>query len=116
MAGHFKKSMTLEQRREHAQKLRGKYTDRLPVICEKADKSEIEVRKTKFLVPGSMTVGQYLHVIRKHADLTPTTAIYVFVNNTVPQTDTEMRTLYDDHKDEDGFLYVTYSSENTFGL
>jgi len=26
-----------------------------------------------------------------------------------------MSSIYEDHKDEDGFLYVTYSGENTFG-
>jgi GABA(A) receptor-associated protein len=26
-----------------------------------------------------------------------------------------MSTIYDENKDEDGFLYVTYSGENTFG-
>ena len=26
-----------------------------------------------------------------------------------------MSTIYDDKKDEDGFLYVTYNGENTFG-
>ena len=26
-----------------------------------------------------------------------------------------MSEVYDDHKDEDGFLYITYSGENTFG-
>lgn len=26
-----------------------------------------------------------------------------------------MSAIYDDKKDEDGFLYVTYSGENTFG-
>jgi GABA(A) receptor-associated protein len=26
-----------------------------------------------------------------------------------------MSAIYDEHKDEDGFLYVTYSGENTFG-
>eukprot|EP01052_Picozoa_sp_SAG31_P004845 SAG31_NODE_205_length_20397_cov_19.191152_13_plen_99_part_00 len=26
-----------------------------------------------------------------------------------------MSAIYDDHKDADGFLYVTYSGENTFG-
>lgn len=26
-----------------------------------------------------------------------------------------MSTIYDQKKDEDGFLYVTYSGENTFG-
>jgi len=26
-----------------------------------------------------------------------------------------MSAIYEEHKDEDGFLYVTYSGENTFG-
>ena len=26
-----------------------------------------------------------------------------------------MSSIYEDHKDDDGFLYVTYSGENTFG-
>lgn len=26
-----------------------------------------------------------------------------------------MSDIYEDHKDEDGFLYITYSGENTFG-
>lgn len=26
-----------------------------------------------------------------------------------------MSSIYDEHKDEDGFLYITYSGENTFG-
>lgn len=26
-----------------------------------------------------------------------------------------MSTIYEEHKDEDGFLYVLYSGENTFG-
>ncbi|KAI5447209.1 Autophagy- protein 8C-like, variant 2 [Lathyrus oleraceus] len=26
-----------------------------------------------------------------------------------------MSALYEEHKDEDGFLYMTYSGENTFG-
>lgn len=27
-----------------------------------------------------------------------------------------MSAIYDEKKDEDGFLYVTYSGENTFGV
>jgi hypothetical protein len=27
-----------------------------------------------------------------------------------------MSAIYEEHKDDDGFLYMTYSGENTFGL
>jgi len=31
------------------------------------------------------------------------------------QTAALMSAIYEEHKDEDGFLYMTYSGENTFG-
>jgi GABA(A) receptor-associated protein len=27
-----------------------------------------------------------------------------------------MSAIYEEHKDEDGFLYMSYSGENTFGI
>lgn len=44
----------------------------------------------------------------------------IAVQHDVPQHSTPcaaamMATVYEDHKDEDGFLYITYSGENTFG-
>jgi len=37
------------------------------------------------------------------------------VNNALPPTASLMSTIYEENKDEDGFLYVQYSGENTFG-
>jgi GABA(A) receptor-associated protein len=36
-------------------------------------------------------------------------------NKTLPPTAALMSQVYKEHKDEDGFLYVTYSGESTFG-
>ena len=33
----------------------------------------------------------------------------------VPHSSASMGSIYAEHKDEDGFLYVAYSGENTFG-
>jgi GABA(A) receptor-associated protein len=35
-------------------------------------------------------------------------AIFIFVNNILPPTSASMATIYEEQKDEDGFLYVTY--------
>lgn len=44
------------------------------------------------------------------------TALYLFINNRIqPSTTMMMSAVYDEYKDEDGFLYITYSGENTFG-
>jgi GABA(A) receptor-associated protein len=69
----------------------------------------------RYLVPADLTVGQFVYVIRKRIRLSPEKAIFVFVRNVLPPTAALMSSVYEDHKDEDGFLYVTYSGENTFG-
>ena len=47
--------------------------------------------------------------------LPPEMALFIFVNNTIPSSSTLMSNLYSQYKDPDGFLYLTYSGENTFG-
>lgn len=72
-------------------------------------------KKHRYLVPADLTVGQFVYVIRKRIRLSPEKAIFVFVRNVLPPTAALMSSVYEDHKDEDGFLYVAYSGENTFG-
>ncbi|TIB93662.1 hypothetical protein E3Q19_00860 [Wallemia mellicola] len=105
-----------EKRKAEAERIRQKYPDRIPVICEKGDKTDIPtIDKKKYLVPSDLTVGQFVYVIRKRIKLAPEKAIFIFVNEELPPTAALMSAIYNEHKDEDGFLYVTYSGENTFG-
>ncbi|KAB5591925.1 hypothetical protein CTheo_4658 [Ceratobasidium theobromae] len=86
------------------------------VICEKADRTDIPtIDKKKYLVPSDLTVGQFVYVIRKRIKLAPEKAIFIFVDEVLPPTAALMSAIYEEHKDEDGFLYVSYSGENTFG-
>uniref|UniRef100_I2CPX1 Autophagy-related protein n=1 Tax=Nannochloropsis gaditana (strain CCMP526) TaxID=1093141 RepID=I2CPX1_NANGC len=112
----FKAEHPLDKRKGEAEKILSKYPDRIPVICEKADRSEIpDIDKKKYLVPADLTVGQFTYVIRKRIRLPPEKAIFIFVNNYIPPTSGAMSAIYEERKDEDGFLYITYSGENTFG-
>eukprot|EP00005_Dracoamoeba_jomungandri_P001193 CAMPEP_0174249860 /NCGR_PEP_ID=MMETSP0439-20130205/199_1 /TAXON_ID=0 /ORGANISM="Stereomyxa ramosa, Strain Chinc5" /LENGTH=119 /DNA_ID=CAMNT_0015329785 /DNA_START=67 /DNA_END=426 /DNA_ORIENTATION=+ len=112
----FKEQHTLEKRMEVAKRIREKYPDRIPVIVEKAPKSDApDIDKKKFLVPSDITVGKFVYEIRKHMKLSPEKAIFLFVNNVLPPTAQDMYYIYAKYKDEDGFLYITYSGENTFG-
>lgn len=77
----------VEKRSTEAGRIRKKYPNRVPVICEKASRTDIQkIDKTKYLVPADLTVGQFVYVIRKRLDLKPETAIYILVNNTYPKT------------------------------
>ncbi|CAM9016023.1 unnamed protein product [Wickerhamomyces anomalus] len=110
--------MFFQFKEEHsfATKIRQRFNNRIPIICERAEKSNLpEIDKKKYLVPYDLTIGQFVYVIRKRIHLPAEKAIFIFVNDILPPTAASMSSIYEEHKDEDGFLYVLYSSENTFG-
>ncbi|KAK9983492.1 hypothetical protein SO802_033017 [Lithocarpus litseifolius] len=112
----FKDEFTFEQRYEESRDIIAKYPNRVPLIVERYSKSRLpEMEKKKFLVPRDMSVGQFIHILSDRLHLAPGKALFVFVKNTLPQTATLMDSVYESFKDEDGFLYMCYSTENTFG-
>ena len=114
----FKKNYSFEERKAEAERIKDKYSDKIPIIVEKSIKSDIsEIDKKKYLVPNDITVGQFVYIIRKRIELSPEKAIFIFVNNnSVPPTSSLLSDLYEKYKDDDGFLYLTYAGENTFGF
>ncbi|KAI5078849.1 hypothetical protein GOP47_0006520 [Adiantum capillus-veneris] len=112
----FKKEFPFEERTAKASRMREKYPDRVPVIVEKASRTDMpDMEKKKFLVPEDLTVGQFVYIIGRRLHLTPGQALFIFVGNVLPPITALMSSIYKEHKDEDGFLYVHYSGEKTFG-
>ncbi|XP_061437223.1 gamma-aminobutyric acid receptor-associated protein-like 2, partial [Lethenteron reissneri] len=113
----FKEDHSLDHRSVQATKIRAKYPDHVPVIVEKVAGSHIgDIDKRKYLVLSDITIAQFMWIVRMKIQLAAESAIFLFIDNTVPQSSLSMGQLYEDHKDEDGFLYVAYSGESTFGL
>jgi len=112
----FKDIHPLEKRREEARKIKEKYPDRIPVIIERARGSDVpDIDKKKYLVPKDLTVAGLLSVIRKRIRLRPEQSLFIHVNNRLPSTSDLIEGIYQENKEECGFLYVVYSGENTFG-
>ena len=113
----YKNQFDLEHRKDESNRIREKYPTRIPVIVEMKDQSNDvpDIDKKKFLVPNDLTVGQFIFVVRKRIQLAPEKALFCFIDDTIPSTNSLMSQLYTDHKDEDGFLYISYTGENTFG-
>jgi GABA(A) receptor-associated protein len=114
----YKTENDYESRVQESQRILSKYPDRVPVICEKHSMSETvpSIDKSRFLVPGELTVGQFIYVVRKRLSLSSDKAIFLFTsNNTLPPTSKLMSSLFVDFKDEDGFLYLFFSGESVFG-
>lgn len=114
----FKSEFSFAKRSLEAKRIMSKYNDRIPIICEKAKNAGKDcplIDKKKYLVPIDLTVAQFIYVIRKRLKLDAEKAMFVFINSQIPTNTHMICDLYDKNKDEDGFLYVTYALENTFG-
>eukprot|EP00416_Gambierdiscus_australes_P034647 CAMPEP_0171096922 /NCGR_PEP_ID=MMETSP0766_2-20121228/46319_1 /TAXON_ID=439317 /ORGANISM="Gambierdiscus australes, Strain CAWD 149" /LENGTH=123 /DNA_ID=CAMNT_0011556011 /DNA_START=59 /DNA_END=433 /DNA_ORIENTATION=+ len=121
-ATSLQEAVPFEKRSAEAKRILQKYPDRIPVICEKAPRSDLpDIEKKKFLVPGTMLCGEFKYIIHKHINQTASAAIasdqtiYLFVGSTSPKTGALMSEIYDQYKADDGFIYITYSAENTLG-
>ena len=114
----FKQQYPFTKRLNEANRVLEKYPDRIPIIVERNNHSGNDlpiIDKKKFLVPSDLTVGQFVYVIRKRIKLSPEKAIFIMVDTKLPPTSTLVSDIYQENKHEDNFLYLTYSSENTFG-
>jgi len=108
---------TLEERKQESQKFREKYPDRIPIIVKRGKSKNInDIEKKKYMAPADSPFGQFVHVLRKKIKLTPEQALFCFVNeNIIPSNSQTCAQIYEQNKNEDGFLYVVYESENVFG-
>ena len=113
----FKMQHSFDKRQVESDRIRQKYSDKIPVVIEKSDSADVpELDKTKYLVPEDLTIGQFMFTIRKRIKLDATESIFFFVNNEyIPTAGETFSDLYNKKKDQDGFLYITYSKMETFG-
>lgn len=114
---YFQKKHTFEDRLSESQKVLKKYPERVPIIIEKGnEKDDIEtIDKNKYLVPRSTTLHEFVLIIRKRIHLEPSKTMFVIINSHLCPGTKTIGEIYEEDKDEDGFLYIKYTSENTFG-
>lgn len=113
----FKMQNSYEKRKDESTRLKTKFPDKIPVILEKAESSLLpNIDKQKFLMQKDVTIGQFLYIIRSNIKLDASEAIFLIINNnTVPATSSTIGEVYNNHGDKDGFLYISYSAQQTYG-
>ena len=114
----FIEKNSFEKRIQECTRILLKYPDKVPIIIEKDPKSNFltpDIEKHKYLVSGDFTFGNFFCIIRKKLKLKPEEAIFMFIDNILPINTCLISQLYKEHKNEDGFLYIKYNYENTFG-
>ena len=113
----FKKRITFENRISESTRIKEKYPNRYPIIVERSPLSLNieEIDRNKFLVPNDLNFGQFIYVIRQRIKLSPEKSMFFFVNEKIVPINQLMSQIYEENKDKDGFLYLLYSGESTFG-
>lgn len=112
----FKEKYDEEVRLAESFRILNKYRDRIPIIVERCSNCKLpHIEKQKFLVSKDLTLGQFIYIIRKRIELSSEQALFVMIENSLAPNNKTLSELYDTYKDKDNFLYITYTSENTFG-
>ncbi|KEG10648.1 Atg8-like protein 2 [Trypanosoma grayi] len=117
-----------DRRRETAS-MRHRYPQCVPVVCEPdmgiapsdaglltgRHRLQRELDRAKFLVPTEASIQQLLLLLRSRLLLEAEQAVFLFVDNELPPSCACIGDIYAQRKDDDGFLYMTYSIESTYG-
>ena len=113
---NFARDVEFSKRLHEAENKLRECPDRVPVILEPAENASIKLEQRKFLVPTSVTISQFMHIVRKRMKINPDQAIYLYTDdNTLPIMTQLMSQLYHNYAAHDRFLYLVYGNESTFG-
>ena len=112
-----KRHPKVAERKEQSDKILSQYPDKVPVICERADGSQLmQLDKSKFLIPSDFQGIQFNQLIRKRMKMDKNEALYLFVSGKkLLASDKQMSEIYKENMDTDGFLYIQYKEEMVYG-
>ena len=122
----FTTKFTLEQRLQESNRIREKYPTRVPCIIQRAEatkKTIADLEKHKFLVPRELQMSAVMQIIRKRmgGKLKAEESLYMFVRHPdkkktiIAPITASLSALDDKYKHADGFVYIDFAGESTFG-
>merc|ERR1719186_701381 len=114
----FKQRMNFEQRLKEATDTKRRYPTKVPLVVERYRREKYigEIDKVKWLVPAEMTTLQLTVVLKQRLNLPPHKDFFLLIDGkTIPSLNVPMISLHHKFADDDGFMYFTYASQETFG-
>lgn len=108
----------LEERIKLSQSLREDFPKSIPTIVQRSDTetSLQQIDKRHFLVPQDMTLGNLVGIIAARLGIYSNNSLWMYASR-YPLTNRSetMTEIYNRFRETDGFLYLTYKGQESFG-
>lgn len=116
----FQSQASLEKRQKEFKVVHDKYSDKVVVYVDTDEKNTLEINKNKFIVPREFTFLEFKKIVRNHMkSITANESLNAFIitkkSQVLANPSKTMNDLYNEYKDDDGCLYITFLGENVFG-
>lgn len=115
---YYKTTHGFESRCAESLLVRSAHPKRIPVLVERSPSASAHtplLNNVKFLPQADCTVHHLLGVLRSRIVMPSAMAIFVFVGDVSPSGSVTLADLDAKYRDDDGFLYLKYSVEETQG-
>ena len=111
----FRERLTFEDRLAERQRANARRPEHVATIIERGSPHAPSLDREKFLLPRELNGSQLIYIIRRRLSMNPSEALFLVCGRQMVTAADTVRGLYAKHCQEDGFLYITYTLENTFG-
>ena len=106
---YFKEINSFDERKKASASAIHRCPNSIPIICEPDPDCSFTISKVKYEVPNDITIGQLAGVVRKYINgLNEDQPLGLWIDNCnhYPDKAWNVSDMYENHKDEDGFLYI----------
>jgi len=116
----YKKQYPLLDRKRVSETILDRYENRVPIILEAGDRRLVQAGTVNYqrqiMMRDTRIQDLIVSLKQKLGDqFRPTDSLFIYADNRILNGFTTIGKAYDQYRDEDGFLYLTYTTQETFG-